>query len=96
MNVKIADLMNSPVMTTTPHQKMGRVKKVLRDNHASCMPVVNTDGEPVGIITASDLLSDYPEGAPVSNYMTEKIYTVPQYNDVSIARASCGITESIM
>ena len=85
MNAKIADLMVSPVMTTTPHQKMGHVKKVLRDNNASCMPVVDSDGAPVGIITASDLLQDHPENAPVSEYMTEKVYTVPQYNDVSIA-----------
>lgn len=85
MNAKIADLMISPVMTTTPHKKMGHIKEVLRNNKASCLPVVNSDGEPVGIITASDLLADHPDGAPVSDYMTEKIYTVPQYNDVSIA-----------
>jgi CBS domain-containing protein len=85
MNTKIADLMTSPVMTTTPHQTMGHVKKVLRENSASCMPVVNTEGEPVGIITSSDLLEEFPDGSPVSRHMTEKVYTVPQYNDVSIA-----------
>ena len=85
MNAKVADLMISPVMTTTPHQKMGHVKQVMRDNSASCLPVVNPEGEPIGIVTASDLLGDYPDGSPVSEHMTRKIYTVPQYNDVSIA-----------
>ncbi len=85
MNTKIADLMTSPVMTTTPHQTMGHVKNVLRDHSASCMPVINSEGEPVGIITASDLIGDFPDGAPVSQHMTDRVFTVPQYNDVSIA-----------
>ena len=53
MNTKIADLMTSPVMTTTPHQTMGHVKSVLNKHSASCMPVVNSDGEPVGMIVRS-------------------------------------------
>jgi CBS domain-containing protein len=84
MNAKVADLMVSPVMTTTPHQTVGHVKKVLRENNASCMPVVNSEGEPVGILTASDLLKDPKEGAHVSDVMTRNVYTVPKYNDVSI------------
>ena len=49
------------------------------------MPVVNPDEEAVGIITRNDLIGDYPDGAKVSDHMTESVYTVPQYNDVSIA-----------
>ncbi len=85
MNAKVADLMVSQVMTTTPHQTFGHVKKVLREHKASCMPVVNSDGEPVGIVSASDLLQDHPDGMPVSEFMTEKVFTIPQYNDVSAA-----------
>ena len=85
MNVKIADLMMSPVMTATPHQTMGHLKEVMRDNKASCMPVVDSENRPVGIITSSDMLGDYPEGSPVSAYMSDKVFMVPQYNDVSMA-----------
>ena len=85
MNIKVADLMVSPVMTTTRHQKFGHVKKVLRDNGASCMPVVNSDGEPLGMITARDLLHDRSDDTPVSDFMTDGVFTVPKYNDVSIA-----------
>jgi predicted transcriptional regulator len=85
MNAKIADLMISPVMTTTPHQTMGHVKKVMRDNKAGCMPVVNPDDEPIGVITTNDLIGEFPDGAKVSDHMTENVYTVPQYNDVSVA-----------
>ena len=85
MNAKIADLMVSQVMTTTPHQTMGHIKKVLSESKASCLPVVNPENEPIGIITTNDLIGDYAEGSPVSKHMTESVYTVPQYNDASVA-----------
>lgn len=85
MNVKIADLMMSPVMKATPHQKMSHLKDVMRDNKANCMPVVDADNTPVGIITASDMLDDFADDSPVSAHMSKKVYTVPQYNDVSMA-----------
>jgi CBS domain-containing protein len=85
MNAKVADLMVSPVMTTTAHQTFGHVKNVLRKNGGSCMPVVNPDHEPIGMVTASDLLHDHPDGKSVSSFMTKKVYTVAQHSDVSLA-----------
>ena len=49
------------------------------------MPVVNSDGEAVGVITSTDLLEDLKDGRPVSEIMTDNVFTVPKYNDVSIA-----------
>ncbi|MGI9519371.1 MAG: CBS domain-containing protein [Pirellulaceae bacterium] len=85
MNAKVKDLMISQVMTATPHQTFGHVKSVLSSNRGSCLPVVNSDGEPVGMVTASDLLDDHSDNTPISTFMTEKIYTVPEYGDVSLA-----------
>lgn len=85
MNVKISDLMMSPVMTATPHQTMGHLKDVMKNNKASCMPVVDADNQPVGIITASDMLEEFSDASPVSAHMSDKVYCVPQYNDVSMA-----------
>jgi signal-transduction protein with cAMP-binding, CBS, and nucleotidyltransferase domain len=39
----------------------------------------------VGIISQSDLLTGVKDGAPVSSVMTEKVYTVPLYDDVQVA-----------
>ena len=85
MNARISDLMTSPVMTTTPHQTFIHVKKVLRDHHASCMPVVDADGIPIGMVTASDLLKDHADNVPVSEFMSSNVLTVPKYGDVSLA-----------
>ena len=85
MNAKIEDLMTSQVMTTTARQTFGHVKKVLSEHHASCMPVVDSEGAPIGIVTASDLLTDRPESLPVSEFMSSSVLTVPLYGDVSLA-----------
>ena len=42
-------------------------------------------GQPVGIVSTTDLVASLKPGSPVSTIMTEKVYTVPQYDDVSIA-----------
>jgi CBS domain-containing protein len=49
------------------------------------LPVVDPDGQPVGIVSATDLVPSLEEDSRVSAIMTEKVYTVPQYDDVSVA-----------
>jgi CBS domain-containing protein len=85
MNVTINDLMVDQVMTTTPHQTISHVRQVMRDNSVSCMPVVDSNGEPVGIVTSTDLLQDHPDGKPISQIIGDKVFTVPRYGDVSLA-----------
>lgn len=85
MNITVGDLMVRKVMTATPHQTCGHVKKLLSEHSGSCVPVVNTDGEPVGVVSSADFLEDHPDGKPVSQIMNETIYTVPEYGDASLA-----------
>lgn len=85
MNVKIQDIMTAQVMTATPHQTFAHVKSVLNRNQGSCLPVVGPNREPVGIITASDLLGQHPDNQPISKFMSTKIFTVPSTSDVSLA-----------
>lgn len=85
MNAKISDLMSEKVMSATPHQTVGHIREVMQSHSINCMPVVDTDGAPVGIITSTDVLRAEKDGAPISQFMTEKVFTVPQYGDVSLA-----------
>jgi CBS domain-containing protein len=85
MNVKIHELMSASVVTAQPHQSVEHVRNILDNNHVGSLPVVDTDGHPVGIVSATDLAHDLKPGTPISTLMTEKVYTVPQYDDVSIA-----------
>jgi len=84
MNVKVADLMVPNVVTTTPHKTVGHVKTVMRNSNIRVLPVVGPEDEPLGIVSASDLLDDLSDETPVSRVMTEKVYTVAQYDDVHV------------
>ena len=85
MNVKVAELMTESVVTAEPHQSIEHVRSMLERNSISAVPVVNTDRQPVGIVSLTDLAHELKAGAPISSIMTEKVYVVPKYEDVSIA-----------
>ncbi len=85
MNAKIHELMSESVVTTQPHKSVEHVRKLIERNKVSAIPVVGTDGEPVGIVSATDLVPELKASAPVGTIMTEKVYTVPKYDDVSVA-----------
>ena len=85
MNVNIDELMQHPVMTATPHKSVGHVREVMTKDNMSALPVVGSDGAAVGMVTASDLLDDHPDGAPVSSIMSSPVYTVPRYDGPHVA-----------
>lgn len=85
MSTKIEELMTKSVITTQPHQSVEHVRNMLEKNSIHAVPVVDTDGHPVGIVSQTDLVHDLKPGAPISQVMTEQVYTVPQYDDTSVA-----------
>lgn len=85
VNVTIDELMQPNVMTATPHQTVGHVRQVMLNHTVSAMPVVDTDGHPVGIVTATDFLDNLAEGTPVSKVMATPVFTVPRYDGPHIA-----------
>jgi len=85
MNAKIHELMTKSVVTTQPHVTVAHARAMLERNKIHALPVVDTDGKPVGILSSADLIGDHADGSPVKKIMTEKVYTVPQYDEVSVA-----------
>ena len=85
MSVKVGELMTASVVTAEPHHSVEHVRKLLDNNKISAVPIVDSNGKPVGIVSLTDLAHELKPGSPISNVMTEKVYTVPQYDDTSIA-----------
>ena len=85
MNVKVHDLMTESVVTAQRHMTVEHVRGLLENNKISSLPIVDSDGRPVGVVSATDLAHDLKAGTPVSKLMSEKVYSVPKYEDVSIA-----------
>jgi len=85
VSVKVAELMSGSVVTTEPHKSIDHVRGMIGKSKVGAIPVVNTNGEPVGIVSSTDLISELNGSSPISSLMTEKVYTVPKDDDVSIA-----------
>jgi len=85
MNAKVHDLMTESVVTTEPHATIDRVRRSLQRNKVGAIPVVDSDGRPIGIVSSTDLVPTLKAESPVSSIMTENVYTVPRYDDVSVA-----------
>jgi CBS domain-containing protein len=85
MNVKVNDLMSKKVVTAQPHMTVEHVQGMMKRNRVGAIPIVGPDGEPLGIVSATDLTADLKPASPVSSIMTKKVYSVPQYDDVSTA-----------
>ncbi len=85
MNAKVADLMTESVVTAQPHASVDHVRGMLQRNKVGAVPVVDSDGQPVGIVSATDLVASLKPESPISKIMTKKVYTIPKYDDVSVA-----------
>ena len=56
MPLTVADIMDSDPVTVTPEDTVEAVLRVLRENELPGVPVINTGGRCVGIITEADLV----------------------------------------
>lgn len=82
MNTKISDLMHDHVITAQPHHSVTHVRDMMHKNKLHCIPVIHSDESLAGIVSAADLAAGLNEASPISQVMTKKVYTIPQYNDV--------------
>ena len=77
MNVTVGDIMTAPVMTVMKHHSAEHAVALMRDHKVSALPVVGPQQEPLGIITASDLLVRRADSVPVAAFMTKPPLSVP-------------------
>ncbi len=54
-------------------------------NRFHAIPIVGTNGDPVGIVTTADLARRVKDESPVSRIMSEDVTVVPAYNNVEVA-----------
>lgn len=85
MKIKVKDLMSKSVVTAKPHNSVATIKEKMTKHKLNSIPVVSTQKEPVGVVSAADIVTVEKAGLPVSRIMTEHVYTVPGYDDISVA-----------
>jgi len=85
MNAKVQDLMTASVVTTEPHRTIDHVRGMMDRNKIGAIPIVDSEGKAKGIVSATDLVPELNGSSPISSIMSEKVYTVPEYDEVSTA-----------
>ncbi|MBT8494221.1 MAG: CBS domain-containing protein [Deltaproteobacteria bacterium] len=86
MNVKVEELMAKNVVTVQPHHTADHVRGIFERNGFGVAPVVGPGDALLGVVSASDLISnDIKPGSKVSHFMTEKVYVVNRYDGPHIA-----------
>lgn len=85
MNAKVNDIMVANVLTAKPDETIGMVRKRILKKNIHCLPVIDVEEHPIGIITSSDFMESVADETLVSDVMTEKVYSVPRYDDVHVA-----------
>jgi CBS domain-containing protein/anti-sigma regulatory factor (Ser/Thr protein kinase) len=82
--LKIKQVMTSPVLSVTPETRMSELKEILRRRRISGTPVVE-DGRLVGIVSIEDLIKALEQGAielPVKDRMTREVVTVREEDSI--------------
>ena len=85
MGMTVEKLMVRSVVELDETDSVGAARQRMEHHDISALPVVDTEGAPVGIVTASDLVIDYDDVLPVSRIMTSPLHTLEPDADVSEA-----------
>jgi CBS domain-containing protein len=59
-NRTVADVMTRDVLTARPETSLKDVARVLSEHHLSALPVLNSEGGLVGMVSEADLLAEQP------------------------------------
>jgi CBS domain-containing protein len=82
--VKVREIMTTRVVTVTQDTPVPVIASLLRDNRISGVPVVDSGGVVVGLVSEYDLLAR--EGETAGEVMTGSVITVTEDTDVDDVR----------
>lgn len=82
MNIRVKDIMVTPVVTSHQHKSIGHIKRIMKRNRIQCVPLVNNDNELEGIVTSNDFVEDLSDDTLIRHIMTKSVYTIPKYSDI--------------
>jgi CBS domain-containing protein/anti-sigma regulatory factor (Ser/Thr protein kinase) len=88
LDVRVGQVMTRHAITVTPGTPLTELKELMRVNRISGVPVVNEDGDLVGVISIEDLFRAYDDGAFnefVGARMNTKLITVAESDSVDTA-----------
>jgi len=76
--MKASDIMTTGVVSTKPECPLSEVLQLMLDRHISGLPVVNTSGKLVGVITEGDCLRRVETGTEIKRPLWRELFTGPE------------------
>jgi CBS domain-containing protein len=76
--MKASDIMTTGVTSTKPECPLSEVLQVMLDRRISGLPVINTNGKLVGMITEGDCLRRVETGTEVKRPLWRELFTGPE------------------
>lgn len=87
MSVAIESLMVAAVIVSSPEETVGEIRERMATHNIGAVPVVNSDGVLVGILTSTDLVGEFEPTLPVGRVMTAPVHTISPEADAREAAA---------
>ena len=85
MNVKVEEVMITPVISTHERKSVGHIKDIMHKNKVHSLPIVDSENKVIGIITINDIVDDVSDDTTVNLVMSKKVLTIPKYSGIHIA-----------
>ena len=85
MNVKVEEVMITPVISTHKRKSVGHAKDIMHKNNVHSLPIVDAENKVVGIITINDIVDDISDDTTINHVMSKRVLTIPKYSGIHIA-----------
>lgn len=72
----VKDIMSSQVISVRPNDLIGEVRSKFLSTGFHCLPVLDENAWPVGVVSSWDLVEEYQPQESVSNAMTDRVFTI--------------------
>ena len=76
--VRARDLMTSPVVTVGPRDSVAKAARIMRENSVKRLPVTDAHGQLIGIVSRTDLLTDFLRPDDEIRVAIERVLTEPR------------------
>lgn len=81
----VRELMTAAPYTVNHNETIGPIRDAILDSGFHCLPVLDGDGVPVGIVSSWDLVEEYAPQESVRNAMTTGVLTIGANDDIEVA-----------
>lgn len=78
----IIDVMTGSPITAARTDSIGGIRDAMAHSGVHCIPVTDSGGHPVGIVSSFDLVEVNSDSSPLEDLMTKKVFTIGAHQSI--------------